>query len=326
MSYRMMILALGAGVAMFSAGCDDGGSGGAGGEGGHAGHGGDAGHGGSGGAGGDGGTGGTGGQGGSGGSGAGGPIAVNVTFEGRVGAEAFDCDKLFTGVGTAASEVKITDFRLYVHDVELRAKDGTMVPVELEQDGVWQYENLALIDFETGSGNCANGTAEVHPTLSGTAPAGEYDGISFKLGVPFELNHADVATAPSPLNLSALFWNWNGGYKFVRADSLATGAAMAFNLHLGSTECQDDGAGGVSSCAKPNRPLIELTGFDPLTKPILVDYAAAVSGSDVSKNEGGAPGCMSGATDPECAAIFDRLGIEITTGQPKAGQTFFRTE
>ena len=316
MRYPMMALLLGAGMALLTAGCDDGGSGGTGGQGGTGAAGGE------GGAGGQGGSGAAGGQGGSGGTG---PVAVNIAFEGRVGAEAFDCAKTFTGLGSAASEAKITDYRFYVHDVQLRAKDGSMVPVTLEQDGVWQYQSLALIDFETGSGNCANGTAETHTALKGTAPAGEYDGISFKLGVPFDLNHADVALAPSPLNLSALFWNWNGGYKFLRADSVATGAAMSFNLHLGSTECQESG-GAVTSCAKPNRPTVELTGFDPLTTPIVADYAAVVAGTDISQNQGGAPGCMSGAADPECAPIFDRLGIDIQTGQTKSGQTFFYTE
>jgi hypothetical protein len=32
--------------------------------------------------------------------------------------------------------------------------------------------------------------------------------------------------------------------------------------------------------------------------------------SDVTRNLGGAQGCMSGATDPECAAVFDALGID----------------
>lgn len=304
MRYPMMALVLGAGIALLTAGCDDGGSGGSGGQGG---------------------SGAAGGEGGQGGSGGGGPMAASVTFEGRVGAETFDCGKTFTGLGSAASEAKITDFRFYVHDVQLRAKDGTLVPLTLEQDGVWQYQNLALVDFETGSGNCANGTAETHSTLTGTVPAGEYDGISFKLGVPFDLNHADVAVAPSPLNLSALFWNWNGGYKFLRADSVAIGAAMSFNLHLGSTECQESG-GAVTSCAKPNRPTIELTGFDPLTTPIIADYAAVVAGTNVSQDQGGAPGCMSGADDPECLSVFERLGIDIQTGQPMPGQTFFYTE
>jgi hypothetical protein len=30
--------------------------------------------------------------------------------------------------------------------------------------------------------------------------------------VPFARNHGDAASAPAPLNHTALFWNWNAGY------------------------------------------------------------------------------------------------------------------
>ena len=43
-------------------------------------------------------------------------------------------------------------------------------------------------------------------------------------------------------------------------------------------------------------------------------------------NGGGAPGCLAAMSDPECGAVFDRLGLDLSTGEPKPGQTFFRTE
>lgn len=56
---------------------------------------------------------------------------------------------------------------------------------------------------------------------------------------------------------------------------------------------------------------IVLTAFDPAKSKIVVDYAAVVAGSDLSKNAGGAPGCMSGPMDPECDPIFQRLGLSV---------------
>ncbi len=83
-----------------------------------------------------------------------------------------------------------------------------MVVVALEQDGVWQHEDVALLDFENKAGACANGTVELNTSVRGTVPAGtRSSGLRFKLGVPFALNHANAATAPSPLNLTAMFWN-----------------------------------------------------------------------------------------------------------------------
>ena len=250
----------------------------------------------------------------SGGTGGAEPIAVSITFEAHVGEELFDCSKSFTGQGSPPADLLISDYRLYVHDVALHKADGTLVPVTLDQDGLWQLENMALLDFEDGSANCANGTPETSAVVVGTAPPGEYDGVAFKVGVPFELNHQDAAVAPSPLNLSAMFWNWNGGYKFIRVDAAVIGGDTPFVLHLGSTGCMDDGNGGVSSCDRPNRPEVSLTGFDPLKTAIVIDYGAVVAASDLKANGGGPPGCMSGPTDPECALVFDRLGIDIADG------------
>ncbi|MDC0740021.1 MbnP family copper-binding protein [Polyangium mundeleinium] len=270
--------------------------------------------GGGGGSGGNGGSGGSGGSGG-GGSGGGGPnlVDVELAFEGRVGDEVFDCGKTYTA-GSASTEVRITDFRLYVHDVRLLRKDGSEFPVELTQDGLWQHENLALLDFENKAGACANGTSETNTTIKGRVQAGSYQGITFKVGVPFELNHGDAAAAPSPLNLSALFWNWNGGYKFLRVDAAPTAGGGAFNVHIGSTGCTEDASGAVTACDRSNRPEVRLTDFDPLAGKFVVDYAALVAENDLSQNAGGAPGCMAGFDDPECLAVMGRLGIHVDDG------------
>lgn len=241
------------------------------------------------------------------------PIAAEISFEARVGSNIFDCASIYK-VGSAQSDATITDFRLYVHGVKLHATDGSWATVELDQDGLFQYQNIALLDFENKAGNCMNGTTETNTTIRGKVAAGTYDGISFVVGVPFDLNHEDAAVAPSPLNLSALFWSWNGGYKFMRVDAKAMGAMGSFNMHLGSTGCMDDGMGHVMSCAQPNRPTIDLTGFDPLTGKIVINYGALVAENDISTDTGGAPGCMSGIDDPECVATFGKLGIHIADG------------
>ncbi len=47
-------------------------------------------------------------------------------------------------------------------------------------------------------------------------------GPIFTIGVPFDFNHNDAATAPSPLNLSGLVWMWDDGYEFMRIDAVPT--------------------------------------------------------------------------------------------------------
>jgi len=66
---------------------------------------------------------------------------------------------------------------------------GKSIPVNLTQDGKWQYQNVALLDFENKSGGCANGTVETRNQIVGTIPKGNYQGLQFTLGVPFNLNH-----------------------------------------------------------------------------------------------------------------------------------------
>lgn len=257
----------------------------------------------------------------------GGDRVVELRFEGRIGDQLFSCGSTYAGLGTSEAEASLTDFRLYLHDLQLHRIGGGEVPLALAQDGLWQHQDLVLLDFEDGTGGCANGTEEMNVVVRGTVPAGDYDGLSSKLGVPFELNHADVAAAPSPLNLSALYWSWNGGYKFLRADAVPTGGADAFNLHLGSTGCTDDPGGRLASCDRPNVAEIVLPSFNPRTSKVLIDYGAVIAGSDLTVNVGGAPGCMSGAADPECAAVFERLGIDVVDGSihPKQ-QALFRAE
>ena len=59
---------------------------------------------------------------------------------------------------------------------------------------------------------------------------------------------------------------------------------------------------------------------------------ANMAGNDITRNQAGAAGCMSGGTDPECAGVFQALAIDwkadgTGTGLPIAGgaaQTVFR--
>jgi uncharacterized repeat protein (TIGR04052 family) len=252
------------------------------------------------------------------------PVSFSLKFEARVGADSFACDQSYPGIGKSGTTFTPFDLRLYVHDVKLVHHAGEEVALELDQDGKWQYQNIALLDFENKTGTCTSGTADVNTTITGKAPAGTYSGVRFKVGVPFELNHKDIGSAPSPLNLSTMYWAWNGGYKFVRIEGKSTGLAF-LQLHLGSTGCQ--GGMQVTSCARPNRPEVLLTGFDPATGTVTLDLAKLFADSDLDSNQMGTPaGCMSDAADTDCAGMFKSLGLKVPDGapDPSTPQTLFR--
>ncbi len=287
-------------------------------------------------------------------------MPVTIRFTGVVGDEPFACGQPYGGIGATGATVLPSDFRLYVSDVSLLTADGTAVPLALEQDGRWQYQNVALLDFENKSGPCVNGTEEMRDIVVGTVPAGEYTGVRFSLGVPFDLNHQDSTIAPSPLNLTAMFWTWQAGYKFFRADlepehkamgpmmgapkpeghgapaaghgAAASGhgaadASAGWAIHLGSTGCQ---AGGQmqapSECTQPNRPTIDFAPFDPAANAIAVDLKALLAGANVEVNQPeSAFGCMSAPNDGDCTSIMANFGLPFG-GAPSTGQTLFRVQ
>lgn len=248
---------------------------------------------------------------------------VEIHFAGVVGDADFACGQAYGDIGTGGGQLVPSDFRFYVSNVRLISLGGDEVPVSLEQDGMWQYENVALIDLEDGSGACAAfGNQPTNSTVRGSVPAGVYTGVVFELGVPFELNHGIASTAPAPLNLTAMFWSWQAGYKFIRVDT----ADDKFRVHVGSTGCQSDGPSRPpTSCNAPNRATVRLDGFNPEHSVIAADLKALLSQNDIDSNEPDTdPGCMASPLDDDCGPLFDSLGLTFPGGQPAHGQRFFR--
>jgi uncharacterized repeat protein (TIGR04052 family) len=236
--------------------------------------------------------------------------AFTVNFAGTVGDLNFACGQSYTGIGTSGSELTPHDFKLYIHDVRLIKADGEEIPLALDQDNPFQHEDLVLLDFEDASGPCANGTTQTNAAATGTAPAGQYTGVAFTFGVPFELNHADAALAATPLNLTTMFWGWQSGYKFLRVEGTSTGLPDGIRIHMGSAGCEMGDDGAVSQCANPNRSEILIEGFDPSADTIAVDLAALLATSNIDENAENTPGlCMASPTDADCAPIFEALGI-----------------
>ncbi len=256
------------------------------------------------------------------GGGGGSDREVNIQFSAKVAGDTFACGSNYQGIGTTKTSITPQDLRFYVHSVNLVNSEGQSVPMSIEDDGIWQRDGLALIDFENGTGGCsAEGTAETNTTLRGTAPEGNYVGVNFVVGVPFEMNHIDAQTAKAPQNITAMWWNWNAGYKFLKFDVSSTGLASGWRVHIGSTGCTGNEAGSVNQCTKTNSMNVNLTSFNPDSQTIALELAGLLDSSNVDFNTAQtAPGCMSGPTDPECPSIFSKLGL--STG----GQTLFYVE
>ena len=272
-------------------------------------------------------------------------MKVEIPFVAQMGGKPFSCTETYEGIGTTKSAVQFGDFRLYVSNLRLIGADGAEVPVVLDQDGTWQLDGSALIDFEDATGSCANGTAETNMVVRGTVPDGSYSGLAFDIGLPFAQNHGDPTLAASPLNLTAMFWTWQAGYKFLKIDLSTAGQPLpameggdhsgesmdmsgpqGWALHLGSTGCASDGKtmAPTQECANPNRVAVRLDGFMPGMAgmdTVVIDPAPVLAGANVDVNAPeSAPGCMSFPKDADCPPVMSALGLPYEGVAPAGGQ------
>ena len=247
-------------------------------------------------------------------------------------------------VGGQITAGKLVDTRFYVSNVLLLDAAGNAVPLTFAETGAYQSaKGLALIDFGYLSGAAC--TTTYNTTLTGKAPAGTYTGVSLTIGVPIrnadfstKLNHINTAdtASPGPLQNTAMAWSWQSGRKFtkiefqpdVAIDKIGATTTTKWNVHIGSTGCAGDPtvATNETACTNPNRLALKFDAFNAATQKVVVDVAKLFGQADLSFEGGGAAGCMSGTTDPECAPIFKTMGIDITTGKTLSGanaQTVF---
>lgn len=254
-------------------------------------------------------------------------VPIEVHFAAQVNGKPFACGQTYADVGVTKSTIKPKDFRFYVSHFRLVDANGQEMPVGLTEGTKWQANDTALLDLENATGSCINGTPETNDTVLGSAPAGHvWRSLRFTLGVPFAVNHQDLTSLPSPLNLTALEWVWNTGHKFARIEFSSTGQPSGYFIHLGSTGCTPSNTKITvpTSCAQPNRLEVEIPSFDLLHDVVIVDLGALLSDSNVDVNAPKTPnGCMSFPGDPDCEPIFSHLGLSYGAKQP-GQQDFFR--
>jgi uncharacterized repeat protein (TIGR04052 family) len=261
--------------------------------------------------------------------------AISIPFAAYAGDTEIDCDASLGHLGIHGANAYISDFKLFIHNLRLVTDEGVEVPLTLDEVAGWQTDGIALLDFQNRGDSCnAVDEKPVNTLIHGRIPdqALVYNGIRFTVGVPVSHNHNDSATAAAPLNVAAMFWSWRGGYKHMRLDvrpvngvDLASGGTSAvWQFHLGDTDCS---AEPIGHCNYRNRPEIALDSFIESKTRIRIDYAALVQNSDLNTDAGGASGCMSGNSDPECVDLFDQLGLILGDGEgPASAQTVFSIE
>lgn len=249
--------------------------------------------------------------------------AVTLRFGAKLGDSNFACGQRYQAQGSSAVAVTPIDFRFFVQQVRLIRADGVEVPLLLAERAPWQTRQVALLDFEDGSGSCVNGNAGTNRQVTGWAPPAAYTGVVVVQGIPAALNHADPASAPAPLrNAPATLWSWTLGYKFLLAELAqldASGAPGLGLVHVGSMGCT--GSGGIVECTRSNRPELRFEQFDLTRDTIVADLSLLFAATDLTQDN------QCHATGSTCADAYTRLGLNYATGQATpASQQVYRVE
>ncbi|MEM6532426.1 MAG: MbnP family copper-binding protein [Myxococcota bacterium] len=242
--------------------------------------------------------------------------------------------------------VGISDVRFYVSDIVALDADGDALNVSLDENE-FQYRStvgeVALIDLTDRSGDCApetidfaEGTERMNRRVSGIV-SGDVARVGFVVGVPQPLMKQVVSDfsaegAPSPLN--EMHWSWALAHRHLVFNFSVQGPGGTGDgyVHVGSRDCGGDGARALTDrgeCGLINSPQVEMAvdsnqaeiGIDLSTLLTGLDFVAPFYDPTTFELLGEGPGveCHSGVeTQPDCASIFDSLGIDGSNGSAAA--------
>lgn len=249
--------------------------------------------------------------------------AVEISFALKSAGVDARCGQPLSPIGAPAIPASLRDARLYVQDIALINDKGQPTSVKLNASD-WQNDQVALIDFEDATGFCAGGTPAVNTVVTGTVPAGQYNGLTFTVGVPVSQNHTSTELEGAPLDLAAMGWSWQAGRKFIKLEVNPEGgvtkadgsSSPTWFVHLGSTGCTGNPVTGETvSCMRPNRLPVVLAPFDVTQHQVVLDLNSLFGSSDITRDKGAAAGCMSNPADKDCVEVFERLGLSLDTGR-----------
>ncbi len=146
-----------------------------------------------------------------------------------------------TYTNAAGESLTITKFDYYISNIILKKDDGSTYTVP-------QDSSYFLVKESDESSQDIN--------LS-SVPAGDYNGITFTIGVDSLRNTADISKRAGSLDpageAAGMYWTWNSGYIFLKMEGTSPSSAMgnAFQYHIG-------GFGGMTSPTINNIKVVSL--------------------------------------------------------------------
>lgn len=164
-------------------------------------------------------------------------VTLQVTYDEQV----VGCDKRLQ---LAENEWRIDAFKWYFSALEILYQQSWQ-PLKLAQS---KSQHSGVVLFENDQ--CKR--RQLQLALQESVDWQQVSAIRFRLGLPFGLNHDNPLKQPEPMNRSDMFWSWQSGHKFLRADLRSDDTAWSF--HLGSIGCAAASAmrSPTQQCKQPN--------------------------------------------------------------------------
>lgn len=193
---------------------------------------------------------------------------------------------------------------LYISNPEVRI-DGRWQPLNFTPNE-WQTKKTALLKFhdlcqdkKAGSDRLLLDASEKLMKLA--------TNLRVTIGLPFEQNHADSSSQPSPLNDSGMFASRQSGHLFIRLELENAESQHRFSYHLGSAGCES---------AAPTQPPASACKFTNRVEMILpttqldteLDLALSVPTMMAQVNLESTDGCVFGSPENEvCGQLLHNL-------------------
>jgi uncharacterized repeat protein (TIGR04052 family) len=231
-------------------------------------------------------------------------LPTKISFQAVYKNTAINCVSTFSDVHELKSSEpqkwQYQQLQFFIHGVEVNTRKNGWQPW-LMTTNVNQADNVALLgeicDRKNGKGYWQLELIPLDESVVVTD-------IRFTLGVPFTLNHLNPLTQPSPLNEASMFWGWQGGHKFMRAELVSQNDDWLF--HLGSTGCKalSPVRAPKNECLYPNRVSVSLP-FTLENSTIEFDLALLVRDVGLARKNS----CQSAADEEGCKMLFKNLGL-----------------
>ncbi len=170
---------------------------------------------------------------------------VSFEFDNVVGSTQMVLDSTGTTFTNSSGEkFSLTQFNYYISNIRLKKANGT--------EFVAPQDSSYFLVMESSEDSQM---PEIH-----NVPAGDYTSITFTIGVDslrstMDLSRRTGVLAPDYLPGHGMYWSWNSGYIFLKAEGISPAApdstGKAFFYHIG-------GFGGYSSATYNNIKTITL--------------------------------------------------------------------